>query len=96
MNEVLRIFVPYRGAEDEEDGGKEGGATLQMCLWCLNPALAFNAMADPAHAIILTSGTLAPMATFASEVSQALHHKAQYMTCTRAQSGFAAPIQSLT
>lgn len=87
--------MSYRGAEDEEAGGKEGGANLQMCLWCLNPALAFNAMADPAHAIILTSGTLAPMATFASEVSHALHHKAFSMTCTQAQSGFAAPITNI-
>ena len=61
-----------RGLEAEEDGGRAGGPTVQMCLWCLNPALAFNAMADPAHAIILTSGTLAPMATFASEVCRFL------------------------
>ena len=74
-------------------GGRDGGATVQMCLWCLNPALAFNAMADPAHAIILTSGTLAPMATFASEVSHALHCRALFMTWTHAQSDFAAPVQ---
>ncbi|KAK9863411.1 hypothetical protein WJX84_010706 [Apatococcus fuscideae] len=57
-----------RAAEDEEDGGHRSGDTVQMCLWCLNPALAFNSMAESAHAIILTSGTLAPMATFASEL----------------------------
>ncbi len=57
-----------RGTEDDNDPGAGSGIAVQMCLWCLNPALAFNAMADPAHAIILTSGTLAPMATFASEV----------------------------
>ncbi|KAK9837585.1 hypothetical protein WJX74_000931 [Apatococcus lobatus] len=57
-----------RGAEGEEDVAKEEAPPIQMCLWCLNPALAFNAMADPAHAILLTSGTLAPLATFASEL----------------------------
>ncbi len=39
-----------------------------MCLWTLNPAIAFRNLAQRAHSLILTSGTLAPMDTFASEV----------------------------
>jgi Fanconi anemia group J protein len=41
---------------------------VQMCLWTLNPAIAFRNLAQRAHSLILTSGTLAPMDTFASEV----------------------------
>ena len=40
----------------------------QLCLWALNPALAFRDVAAAARSVVLTSGTLAPMASFASEV----------------------------
>lgn len=39
-----------------------------MCLWALNPAVAFAAVAAQARSIILTSGTLSPLESFASEV----------------------------
>lgn len=35
----------------------------------MNPAVAFKTVADAAHAVVLTSGTLAPLEGFASEVS---------------------------
>lgn len=38
------------------------------CLWSMNPAVAFKPVADAAHSVVLTSGTLAPLEGFASEV----------------------------
>ena len=34
----------------------------------MNPAVAFKPVADAAHSVVLTSGTLAPLEGFASEV----------------------------
>lgn len=39
-----------------------------LCLWALNPALAFREVTAAARCVVLTSGTLAPMESFASEV----------------------------
>ena len=55
-----------RRAEDEDD--EVAGWTMQICLWCLNPAIAFHSIAEEARSIILTSGTLSPLDSFASEV----------------------------
>ena len=41
--------------------------TINFC--CLNPAVAFGALASTANSIILTSGTLTPMTSFVSELS---------------------------
>lgn len=41
---------------------------VKLALWCLNPAVAFAALSAESHSVILTSGTLSPMASFASEV----------------------------
>lgn len=41
---------------------------MQFCLWSLNPAVAFRSIAEEARSIILTSGTLSPLDSFASEV----------------------------
>lgn len=40
---------------------------VRLALWCLNPAVAFAALSAESHSVILTSGTLSPMASFASE-----------------------------
>ncbi|KAM6948655.1 Fanconi anemia group J protein [Aplochiton taeniatus] len=39
-----------------------------LSFWCLNPAVAFADLSDSVHSIILTSGTLSPMASFSSEL----------------------------
>ncbi|RLN35286.1 hypothetical protein C2845_PM03G05660 [Panicum miliaceum] len=39
-----------------------------MSLWCLNPAVVFREIADLTLSVILTSGTLSPMGSFASEL----------------------------
>jgi Fanconi anemia group J protein len=51
----------------------EREALVTLSLWALNPALAFNDLAGPggARAVVLTSGTLAPLSSFASELGVA-------------------------
>ncbi|CAI5715098.1 unnamed protein product [Peronospora destructor] len=44
------------------------GWELKMCIWCLNAAVAFSDIANQARSVILTSGTLSPMESFAGEL----------------------------
>ncbi|XP_020529996.1 Fanconi anemia group J protein isoform X2 [Amborella trichopoda] len=44
------------------------GWTHSFCLWCLSPAVVFREIADLCLSVILTSGTLSPMSSFASEL----------------------------
>ena len=60
--------VLCRGGSQEEDAAARSADVVQVCLWSLNPAIAFRDLARGAHSLVLTSGTLAPMDTFASEV----------------------------
>lgn len=55
-----------RSADD--DASAEEGWGIKLGLWCLNPALIFQQMAKPTRSVILTSGTLSPMDSFASEL----------------------------
>ena len=55
------------GDDDDEDGEAPAWA-MQMCLWCLNPAMAFWEVNHKARSVVLTSGTLSPLDSFASEV----------------------------
>ena len=54
-------------------GGRGGGVvgkTLETSLafWCLNPAAGFNSLNELARTVIVTSGTLSPLDSFASEL----------------------------
>ena len=40
----------------------------KLCLWCMNPAVAFEEIAKQTHSIILASGTLSPLDSFATEL----------------------------
>ena len=44
------------------------GWAVQMCLWSLNPAVAFRSVSEAVRSVILASGTLSPLGSFASEV----------------------------
>ncbi|KAI5067198.1 hypothetical protein GOP47_0017726 [Adiantum capillus-veneris] len=44
------------------------GWVSSFSLWCLNPAVVFGEIASKAQSIILTSGTLSPIGSFASEL----------------------------
>ncbi|KAG2949411.1 Fanconi anemia group J [Phytophthora cactorum] len=50
----------------KRNGGDEW--ELKMCIWCLNAAVAFSDIASQARSVILTSGTLSPMESFAGEL----------------------------
>ncbi|KAE8884292.1 Fanconi anemia group J [Phytophthora fragariae] len=50
----------------KRNGGDEW--ELKMCIWCLNAAVAFSDVASQARSVILTSGTLSPMESFAGEL----------------------------
>ncbi|KAG7384281.1 Fanconi anemia group J protein [Phytophthora pseudosyringae] len=50
----------------QRSGGDEW--ELKMCIWCLNAAVAFSDIASQARSVILTSGTLSPMESFAGEL----------------------------
>ncbi|GMF19040.1 unnamed protein product [Phytophthora lilii] len=50
----------------KRNGGDEW--ELKMCIWCLNAAVAFSDIANQARSVILTSGTLSPMESFAGEL----------------------------
>lgn len=47
---------------------KNDGWELKMCIWCLNAAVAFSDVVQQARSVILTSGTLSPMESFAGEL----------------------------
>ena len=70
----FRLVVQRTLAESAAGGGfgddDERSATTTLSLWALNPALAFGDLAGPggARAVVLTSGTLAPLNSFASEL----------------------------
>lgn len=41
---------------------------IVLSLWCLNPGVIFKQIACKAHSVVLTSGTLAPLDSFSSEL----------------------------
>ncbi|KAI9915934.1 hypothetical protein PsorP6_007544 [Peronosclerospora sorghi] len=59
-NENATFLSPTKRSGDEWE--------LKMCLWCLNAAVAFSDIARQARSVILTSGTLSPMDSFAGEL----------------------------
>ncbi|KAF4319177.1 hypothetical protein JM18_004674 [Phytophthora kernoviae] len=40
----------------------------KLCIWCLSAAVVFSGVASQAHSVILASGTLSPMDSFAGEL----------------------------
>jgi len=52
----------------KESSNNEISSKCTMSLWCLNPAVVFREIADLTLSVILTSGTLSPMGSFASEL----------------------------
>ncbi|KAJ1290715.1 hypothetical protein BS78_02G266300 [Paspalum vaginatum] len=52
----------------KKEGKDEISSKCMMSLWCLNPAVVFQEVADQTLSVILTSGTLSPMGSFTSEL----------------------------
>ena len=53
---------------DEHSNNTLLDTTISVSFWCLNPAVCFEDIKDQARSIVLTSGTLSPMASFSSEL----------------------------
>ncbi|XP_074586059.1 uncharacterized protein LOC141841763 [Curcuma longa] len=51
-----------------DDSNAASDWICKLSLWCLNPALVFREIANLSLSVILTSGTLSPMGSFASEL----------------------------
>ncbi|KAI8388666.1 uncharacterized protein BYT42DRAFT_491310 [Radiomyces spectabilis] len=61
--------------QNEAGTGDTNSSTLlldawvhKLAFWCLNPGIIFRDISEKVHSVILTSGTLSPMDTFAREL----------------------------
>lgn len=66
------LWISCRSSSQDDDHITiDTGLAVQLCLWTLNPAIAFRDVDARTHSVILTSGTLAPIGSFASEARPA-------------------------
>ncbi|RLN97186.1 hypothetical protein BBJ28_00007138 [Nothophytophthora sp. Chile5] len=68
---VIKSRPLWRGGGRFQSPNKSSNGNqwqLKMCLWCLNAAVAFSDIVRQARSVILTSGTLSPMDSFAGEL----------------------------
>ncbi|KAJ1677548.1 hypothetical protein EV182_005932, partial [Spiromyces aspiralis] len=49
-------------------GASSNNCVYGFALWCMNPGLIFAEIGNKCHSVILTSGTLSPLDTYASEL----------------------------
>ena len=56
-----------------EARGRDAQVDVVLCLWCMSPAVAFRSAVAASRCVILTSGTLAPLDSFASELATEFH-----------------------
>ena len=59
----------WRGRGGGEDGVLAGKWDVEVCFWCFSASVIFKEMDAKARSIILTSGTLSPMKSFAHELA---------------------------
>ena len=52
----------------QRENARGGVRATTMRLWCLDPSIVFREIAGEAHSVLLTSGTLAPLDSFADEL----------------------------
>ena len=48
---------------------------VRLAFWCLSPQVAFEEVASEAHSLLLTSGTLSPLDSFAAELGTAFPNR---------------------
>jgi DNA repair helicase Rad3 len=65
-------LVMTRETEKSESSTKW---STSIGFWCMNPSVSFKNMCRGTHSIILTSGTLSPMNSFASELGVEFPHR---------------------
>ena len=58
----------YNSKNSSDAGGVHASYTFTANFWCLNPAVSFETFKEETRSIVLTSGTLSPMASFSSEL----------------------------
>ena len=58
-------------ARGEPREGTDQKPQFRLCLWCMSPSLAFRDVEAQARCVILTSGTLSPLDSFAAELGVA-------------------------
>lgn len=63
---VLLKSSEWRAGPRGRGGSKV--TVFKLCFWCLHPGVAFSRVTAKTHSVILTSGTLAPIESFASEL----------------------------
>ena len=64
---VRHYVTTCRTGSQDDEAQPLDTMLVELCLWTLNPAIAFRDVAANTHSVILTSGTLAPLNSFASE-----------------------------
>ncbi len=95
---VIRRGRNHHSREEDRDrgeavvGDRQNPASFTLCFWCLNPAVAFAKLASSARSsIILTSDTLSPLDSFASELGLKFQCASRGTTrdrsCTGARTG---------
>ncbi|XP_071848796.1 Fanconi anemia group J protein homolog isoform X3 [Apostichopus japonicus] len=71
---MIKEFSQRKGRDNTDNRwlnprrGSSERLTYSLNFWCMNPAVAFSDVGGEARTIILTSGTLSPMGSFASEL----------------------------
>ena len=68
-----RMVVWSEAIRDETDNSRR--MVFNLGFWCMNPAVVFDPMVKQARNVILSSGTLSPIDTFASELSTKFDQK---------------------
>ncbi|KAI8645691.1 hypothetical protein BD408DRAFT_338253 [Parasitella parasitica] len=58
----------FRRRKNRDQDRQQSLWVHKIGFWCLSPALIFQNMCEKTHSVILTSGTLSPLNTFASEL----------------------------
>ncbi|OQR81918.1 hypothetical protein THRCLA_11287, partial [Thraustotheca clavata] len=62
---ILHFWYRFNFAQG---GRKAQHLQLKLCLWCLHAGVAFSDITSNVRSVILTSGTLSPMTSFAGEL----------------------------
>ncbi len=62
------VCVCTCGHRNEDNDAHASDSVTLLGLWCMSPAVAFRSLAGACHSVILASGTLSPLVSFASEL----------------------------
>eukprot|EP00042_Codosiga_hollandica_P039650 m.334192 g.334192 ORF g.334192 m.334192 type:complete len:1204 (-) comp55663_c0_seq1:121-3732(-) len=66
--DAYRVVLVRRPEEVVEKRQTIRNMITTLGIWCMSPKIGFKNFSDPTHSVILASGTLSPMESFASEL----------------------------